>query len=174
MKKILAITILITSMMLILFLIIGCFNPIPCKKIIEEAREEENIEKVEKDPEESETSTVSDIDDEDNDTNGEVTETSQEDILASIPVYPNIAEVYKDSYDQDEQRYSLFAYTDDAPETVYNWYKDKSKLIGWEIWKEYDEGEGFIAMYRGFRLVITVVHIEDDYWPDTRITVNVK
>ena len=170
------------------------------QEIKEEAREEaiknKSGEKAEEDPEGSETGVASDVDDEDNSTNGEVTEAPseeseagnntdgeadistaeapQEDILASIPVYPNITEVYDESYDQDKQRYSLFAYTDDAPDTVHNWYKDKSKSIGWEIWKEYDEEGGFIANYKDFRLVVTVVYIENNYYPDTRITVGVR
>lgn len=144
------------------------------EKAKKEVTENENDETVEKDPEESKTDGASNAGDENSSTDNEAIEASQEDIFAFIPIYPNIEEVQNESYDHDNQKYSLFAFTSDAPDAVYNWYKDESESIGWEIWKEYDEEGGFIANYKDFRLVLTIVLIEDNFYPDTRITMNVR
>jgi hypothetical protein len=200
MKKVLATTIAIVSIAVLLFFATACFginsskfvgdilenigikraskevenskevdsNKEPVKEVIEDKSEEE----LEKDPEESITDGESVAGDEDSSTNIETIEVSQEDIFALIPMYPNIEELQNEIYDHDNKKYSLFAFTDDAPDAVYNWYKDESESIGWEIWK--DEGGALIANYGDFRLVLTVVLIESNYYPNTRITMNVR
>ena len=183
MKKLLVITAVIVSMLIVLFFTGGCFGQSIAERVaeeaIEKAIEEESGEGVEIDLEEGEITIESD--------EGEMTISSDEESVdiksdegeatfgtgaelpdgfpGNVPVYPDmeITTSWK-STENDKDNYSISGVTDDPGDDVFNWYKDK--LSGWDIEGEFtmsgDDGKTSTLSAKDGVYVITIMVLETE------------
>ena len=167
MKKIIVITAVMVSMLLVLLLASGCFGQNVAEKIaeevIEKAIEDEGGENVDIDLDDGEMTIESD--------DGEVSIAMGEDLPDNfpdnVPVYPDMEIISSWAVTEDNKdSYSVNGLTEDAGDDVFAWYKDS--LSGWEIENEFSASgddvktSSLSATSGGLVVVIMVVETEDE------------
>ena len=167
MKKIIVITAVMVSMLLVLLLASGCFGQNIAEKIaeeaIEKAIEKDSGENVEIDLEEGEMS----IERDDGEVSIDMGADLPDNFPDNVPVYPDMEIISSWAVTEDNKdSYSVNGLTEDAGVDVFAWYKDS--LSGWEIENEFSASgddvktSSLSAKSGGLVVVIMVVETEDE------------